>query len=116
MTQAIAPASSTCVICQKPLGQDSKDLGYTLCHEHRKCIYCEQNISPAENATCLKALGERRAGNGSQPDYTEIVVTHASCWIYHHKKEDDPEVTVRQSTYDFANLCRLAIMPEMHLN
>ena len=107
-----------CVICQKPLGQDSRNLGYSLCHEHRKCIYCEKDISPAENITCLKALRERRSAlsNGTPPDYSEITVTHASCWIQNQRKIDDPEITVRQSTYDFANLCRLAIIPELELN
>lgn len=101
-----------CVICQTTLGSDSRDAGYSLCHEHRKCCMCGESISVPENTACLKASEES--------DKSDLEVIHAHCRIARQneikKDEIDPTITIKQSEYDFLNLCRLSIIPNPDLN
>jgi hypothetical protein len=39
---------SQCHKCARPLGQESKDLGYIVCHECRKCDVCHEDVGPTE--------------------------------------------------------------------
>lgn len=100
-----------CIICGKPLGQESKDLGFTLCHEHRKCEYCDSDISPEDNRVCVSAAREFNK---------EVEVIHARCRVLRMKQTNsngqDAMITISQSEYDFLNLCRLAIIPNPDLN
>lgn len=44
---------SSCQICKRPLGQESKDLGYQLCHNCRKCTTCGTETTPTESNYCI---------------------------------------------------------------
>jgi hypothetical protein len=44
----------SCQICKRPLGQESKDLGYPLCHNCRKCSHCGTETTPAESLYCIE--------------------------------------------------------------
>lgn len=39
---------SQCHKCMRPLGQESKDMGYILCHDCRKCDVCHEDVLPTE--------------------------------------------------------------------
>jgi hypothetical protein len=45
---------TSCQICKKPLGQESRDLGYPLCHTCRKCASCGTETLPSESIYCLE--------------------------------------------------------------
>ena len=37
-----------CFICNKPLGQESRDLEFWTCHNHRNCTMCGKNLTSVE--------------------------------------------------------------------
>lgn len=76
---------SECSICNRPLGQESKDLGYLVCHDHRLCTVCNIDVSPHEVIYCLT---------------NKVNVTHARCLSF-------TEVPQVQSQLDLLNLRRL---------
>lgn len=90
---------SQCTSCGKPLGQESKDLGYILCHDCRVCSKCSLPVSPQEIAYC---------------NSHSIIVTHARCLI--HSERNSGNVEVNQSRLDRNNLARLTITPNLELS
>jgi hypothetical protein len=45
---------SRCWQCDKPLGQESRDLGYIVCHAHRTCSKCGTNCQAVEIQWCYE--------------------------------------------------------------
>lgn len=82
-----------CLICQKPLGSESRDLGIPVCHEHRKCSKCGRDVQLVEIEYCLK---------------NKYPITHAR------------ELALSDQTLDtnaeLSNLARLLLWPDPSLN
>ena len=55
---------SSCIKCNKPLGQESKDLGFKLCHTCRLCAACGHATTARESNLCLEK---------------ELPIKHARC-------------------------------------
>lgn len=93
---------SECTLCQKPLGQESRDLGYILCHDCRLCNDCKLPVSPQEITYC---------------NSHSLVVTHARCLIYRDRAlKDTVAVEVNESLIERNNLARLILQPDMNLS
>lgn len=45
---------SECKVCEAPLGQESIDSGYTVCHDHRRCPRCKATVPSTEVNWCLE--------------------------------------------------------------
>lgn len=101
-----------CMICDSPLGADSKAAGYPFCHGCRKCSKCGQDLTSTECKWCIKefkSLEKRINGVGntfeeSELDYKGMEVIHPLCV----ERKDDPFITIRASEYDRLNQVRLA--------
>lgn len=76
---------NTCKVCNKPLGQDSKDADYPVCHEHRLCTVCSKDVSATEASFCISL---------NNP------VSHARCIPYANAKSLEQKL-------DLLNLRRL---------
>lgn len=93
---------SSCAICSKPLGQESKDLGFATCHEHRTCNTCNAPLSPAETSHLY---------------YHEIsAVQCARCLVLgdssqHSQHIATEHVTITRAEYERLNLARLLATP-----
>ncbi len=99
--------------CKKPLGQESKDLGYPTCHEHRSCASCDLPLAPVEIQWCVDKYKEKLEKDPSE----SFELIHPRC--YSLKKPSlaqDPTLSIKQSEYDYLNLCRLMIEPSMELS
>lgn len=108
-----------CAICQKPLGSESRDLQYRVCHEHRKCVRCMDDLYPREIELCWARLIE---------ESTEIEKPIGECLEHfrpiHPRCEaverasanPDPTLSIKQSEYDFLNLLRLALIGDPELS
>lgn len=104
----VKPSFTECVICKKPLGQESRDLEMRLCHEHRKCSKCEQDLRPAE---------QKWAHEKALESSDSIEVIHPRCAVLTHPTpEQDPTLSIKQSEYDYLNLIRLMIEPDQDLS
>jgi hypothetical protein len=102
-----------CVICQKTLGDDSRSEGQLFCHEHRLCKYCSTEITVQESRICFNKFEERLEGEERKaPDYSLIDVECIRCKAIRH----EPTIAIRQSEYDYLNLIRLMIIPDMNLS
>jgi hypothetical protein len=77
--------------CNRPLGRESRDLGFWTCHEHRDCTVCNQPVSAKEIQFCF---------NNSLP------IKHARCLSLKDAKDGKIE-----SQINLANFFRL--LPEM---
>lgn len=76
--------------CLKTLGAESRDAEYPVCHEHRKCSKCNQDVQAAESQYCLDMGIEK--------------IVHARC-----RALEMPEL---DKELDTLNLARLLIWPD----
>lgn len=101
----------TCIVptCAKPLGQESKDLDYRVCQEHRVCPICAGTIPPSDI---------RWAHDKSIADEDSLDLMCARCRIGHKSMDpqSDPTLSVKQSYYDWLNSIRLMVEPNMELS
>lgn len=101
---------TTCIVCQKPLGADSRDAAMRLCHEHRKCSKCEKPLNAREQQLCHDRVIEDNAPIES------LEVIHPRCEALTHPTfEQDPTRSIKQSEYDYLNMVRLP-MPDIQLS
>lgn len=97
-----------CVIsgCAKPLGQESRDLGYPVCHEHRKCAKCGRDCQVVEVEACWRF---EAAANGEKEYVLKPhAVRHARCRVLEHKALSDD--------IELMNLARLLLWPDPSLS
>lgn len=109
----MAEPITSCIFpeCGKPLGAESRDLDYRLCHEHRKCYSCQHPLHWKEIHTLLDELTE----NGSILELERI--QHARCVLVNMPNgNEDPSILVRQSYLDRLNQARLLILPNADLS
>jgi len=104
---------SECIFptCDKPLGQDSKDLDWRVCKDHRTCYICSEPLEPLDIH-----LAHERASK--DPD-DSIELAHARCLIASGKLatlNSDATLSIKQSTYDLLNAARLMVDPDMSLS
>jgi len=104
---------SECIFpnCAKPLGQDSKDLDWRVCKDHRACYICSEPLEPLD----IHLAHERAM---KDPD-DSIELAHARCLIASGKLatlNSDPTLSIKQSTYDLLNAARLMVDPDMSLS
>lgn len=103
-----------CIICAKPLGADSRSEGYFFCHEHRKCTVCKEDLTSRETRWCYdKYVEECEEKDLSKIKFDVIEVIHARCYTLRHT---DSLVKITQSEFDYLNLIRLMIEPDMDLD
>jgi hypothetical protein len=101
-----------CLVCNTPLGQESRDLDFRVCHEHRKCIKCSLDVTPKEVRLAYDIVLENQ---GTIPQDLEI--EHARCKILNHPTiEKDPTLSIKQTEYDLLNLIRLMVTPDLQLS
>lgn len=105
-----------CLICRKTLGAESREQGYLLCHEHRKCIQCTEDLTAREVRLCYDRYVEILEKD-EQPNYTliDVICPHCSVLSRNHL-DKDPTLSIRQSEYDYLNLIRLSVIPDTDLN
>lgn len=113
---------SQCVVCNKPLGQESKDLGFFTCKDHRACAICTQPVSPHEIRSCylevLETLNDNPESTIQSTPISELItIQHARCSSVTRKSaEQDPSVALKQSYLDYLNNARLLIEPDVDLS
>ena len=96
--------------CNKPLGQDTKDLDYRVCHDHRACSICGLELKPSEVQICHDKAIENNES---------LELAHPRCLITAGRLgtlESDPTIALKQSTYNLLNSARLMIDPDMELS
>lgn len=92
-----------CLICNKPLGQESRDLRFPVCHDHRMCPKCGFAIeSSAEITYCWK--------NNQFP------ALHARCLAVETKLDPTNINDNLDLTAEMLNLARLIITPNPELS
>ena len=107
-----------CIVCSKPLGQESRDLEYRTCHDHRTCIKdCGELLNPHDIKLCHKRALESEES---------LVLIHPRCQVLERRIESsenlqassasDPILSIRQSEYDFLNSLRLMCVPNVELS
>src|ERR1017187_9498577 len=104
------PTISECLICSKPLGQESKDLDWRVCHAHRLCSVCGGEVRPIDVHNA-----QAKATEDSEP----IEILHSRCAIASGKLatlSSDPTISLKQSTYNLLNSARLMVDPDMALS
>ena len=98
-----------CVVCQKPLGADSRDARMRLCHEHRKCVVCGRDLNAIEQ----RLAHDTSVANDGEP----IEPVHPRCKAATHPTiEQDPTLSIKQSEYDYLNMLRLMVIPDEQLS
>lgn len=106
------PTYTTCQYpeCAATLGQESRDLAYPFCHDHRKCHSCSQSLSARECQGVMRELGiEETPLEASQ-------ILHPRCsTLVRRSGDQDPSVLVKQSYLDYLNNIRLMIEPDFDL-
>lgn len=104
-----APADFTeCVVCLKALGQESRDMRFRTCRDHRACSVCGSSLTAREIEWCHAHLeGE---------PIEKLILTHMRCSIVTHSASDDPTLSVKQSDLDYLNILRLMVVPDSDLN
>jgi hypothetical protein len=104
---------SECLICQKPLGQGTKDAQIPFCHTCRNCTECGAPLGPTECRLVVEEADETLKLEGA----AEYTIKHSRCSTLHRKNGDeDPSVLVKQSYLNYLNACRLLIEPNMDLS
>lgn len=108
----IPPSDFTeCIVCKAPLGADSRDARMRLCHAHRKCSVCGHDLNAREQ----RLVHDRVIENEETLD--KLVPTHPRCEaITHPTAEQDPTRTIKQSEYDYLNMLRLMVIPDLQLS
>lgn len=102
------PTQCTFVNCKNVLGNESRELGYYLCHEHRKCSKCSQELRPEHTKLWFEMQSEST---------DNIDVTHPRCSVtYRPTMNDDPSQSIKQSEYDYLNMIRLSVEPDKNLS
>lgn len=99
-----------CVICKKPLGAESRDLGFPTCIEHRACHKCGKHLSAAE----LKWCHSRALEDGAE--LTTEGLIHPRCELSESHTIQDATLSIKQSEYTFLNLLRLKCIPNPDLS
>lgn len=109
-----------CIICSKPLGQESRDLGFPTCHNHRTCVKCELPLNAHEVKLCHKRVQE------DEESIDKLILIHSRCLILERRIEssanltesssNDPTLTIKQSEYDLLNMIRLMVTPNVELS
>lgn len=98
-------ASTECVLCNRPLGQESKDLGWPYCHDHRKCVKCGEEISLLD-----AKISARLNDTDPQPKHNKCSLLDKPPLIRENM------VAIDERYLNFLNACRLAIIPDAALN
>lgn len=101
---------SECIICGKPLGQDSKDARHRTCHDHRACIKCNLPLHPREIQLAHDRVIEDSA------DISTIQLIHTRCEVVDKPAAQDSVLSIKQSEYDFLNMLRLMCTPNRELS
>ena len=106
--------TSECVLCQKPLGQESKDLGYLTCKDHRSCLKCHEPLNAQEVKWCYDTYNEL-VSDGCETATLDLI--HPRCVVVERPTLDkDPTLAIKQSEFDFLNLIRLSVIPDISLS
>ena len=111
--------NASCLICKKPLGAESKDLGYLVCHQHRKCSTCSENLSVPEVKWCFtRFIEDSGDSTGEELDYQSVEITCTKCHSLNHIGADkNPAAALKQSEYDYMNIVRLDMIdPDVSLS
>ena len=103
---------SECIIptCKKPLGQETKDLDFRVCHEHRICSICGGALTPTD---------VRLAHDKAIESSDSLELAHARCLIASNKSgilNADPTLSIKQSDFNTLNSARLMVEPDMGLD
>jgi hypothetical protein len=103
---------SECIVCSKPLGQDSKDSGFRTCHAHRACTKCGDPLQAREIQWCHDRLIEDNL------PIEALQLIHARCEIASRQitQDQDATLSIKQSEYDLLNISRLMTWPDVNLN
>ena len=109
-----------CEVCQKPLGSDSRDEGFTLCHEHRLCSCCGQDLTPSQIALCYewaynKALKNPETAEEARKSFSlkDVVILHPKCDLLNVNSATQ---TISQVELNYLNDMRLALIPDFNLS
>src|SRR5215467_9679643 len=100
-----------CVVCDSPLGSETREAGVMFCHSHRLCIFCSEPLSETELKWCFKKFLESTPLESLEPGNLELY--RSRCAILNKK---EPTVAVTQSEFDLLNLIRLMITPDPQLS
>lgn len=101
------------MICDKPLGQESQDMDFRLCLEHRKCLLCSLALKPVEVHTAILEMMEIRESSPiteriQEKELLQTLIKHARCTMLDKPSAaHDPTVAVKQSYLNHLNNCRL---------
>jgi len=103
---------SQCILptCSKPLGAETKDLDYRVCHEHRACSVCGKELLPLDVQIAHDRSIERE---------DSLELAHSRCLIASGRLatlESDPTISIKQSTFNLLNAARLMVDPDMALS
>jgi hypothetical protein len=103
----------TCIIesCKKPLGQESRDLDYRVCHEHRICPICNEILPPHEVQRCHSEMLEALETDTS----ASLDLRHARCKVLSLGNVDQT-LAVKESYLNFLNQIRLCLVPDLALS
>lgn len=117
MTGVNGNQPTECIICAKPLGADSRNEGYIVCHEHRKCVVCKENLTARECHWCADKYEEDYKQDKENPvkeiKYDVLEIIHARCYTLRHS---DSLVKITQTEFDYLNLIRLMIEPDLDID
>ncbi len=93
-----------CLICKSPLGQESRDMDYRLCHDHRRCIICGDTLKPREIAAAQRECEESYSDLANLP----ALLAHPRCQApTRANANQDPDCIIKQSYLDYLNNIRL---------
>lgn len=101
---------SECVICKSPLGQDSKDSGYFVCHEHRNCAICGKPLLPRQ----IRIIRDQAQFHGEE--LTPDIVVHDNCKLDQIAADNNGKIPVSLAEIDLLNRYRLCLFPELSLS
>ena len=116
----VVQVTTECKVCGKPLGSDSRNEGYQLCHGCRKCKNCFVALSAKETSSPGCVFQDLR-NNG------EWLVQHSNCDPEASPEDVSPEGSVEsieipadyqpiQTKLDEMNTFRLMLTPDPRLS
>jgi hypothetical protein len=114
--------NASCLICKKPLGSESRELNYLVCHQHRRCLKCNEELSVAEIKWCFTRFIEDSGFSTSETEvpesYEQVEIICTKCHSLEHTGADkDPTAALKQSEYDYMNIVRLNMIdPDITLS
>lgn len=97
------PQITNCLICQSPLGHDSKSQGYPTCLKHRHCTICKKQINPVELSLIVTPELVLEMA-----DATELLC-HSRC----HTSESVSSSVITGRDLLLCNIARLLLEPNM---